>query len=318
MNCLYCKSDLLIDWLTDVVDQRGVSSKKYLFKKCTVCGSLQQSPFPTKDEIIESYPPNYTFKTETKSFLRSCWNKLEWSLFYKPIYGSSVNIVKRQTGLDAGRLLEIGCGSGLRLYQFKQAGFECKGVDFSAEDIKYAKNVLGLNAEQVNLDTDELEDNGYNIVVANHVIEHLFNPEQIIDKMKNVLADNGWVVIGIPMIDSWIGKMFTSKWSAVTEVPRHITIPSSVGVHIALIRKEFTNIKIVPSSAFDLAANVALTLYPRASYSVSAKKNSFVSIIDRLISAFIMLAAVVPVKCLSLAGVSQGLTLVFAQKKSDP
>jgi len=316
MQCLYCNNNTLSRSLSGIKDHRGVFTKTYSFSKCDACGSLLQWPLPLPQELGNSYPAGYTFKKETGSGIRKLINRIEWALFYKHSYSSSVKFVKKHIGINEGRLLEIGCGSGLRLYEFYKAGFDCTGYDFSEEDINYAGSLEGIKAFKKNIEDEEIPAESFGLIVSNHLIEHLYNPGKLIEKIGKGLTAGGYTVMGIPMIDGLTSRAAGVKWSGVKEVPRHITVPSSAGITKMLEQKGFTNIKIIPASAFYIAADAALTIMPSASYSSVTNKSFLAALFNRLLSAMLMLILIAPIKILIMAGVKQSLSVVLAQKSA--
>ena len=47
------------------------------------------------------------------------------------------------------------------------------------------------------LDTDGLEKQ-YDIIIANDVLEHLFNPSQVVQTLHNLLSPTGFIMVSVP------------------------------------------------------------------------------------------------------------------------
>src|SRR5207247_10814971 len=92
-----------------------------------------------------------------------------WRCFYEPGYRSRLAILRRLTGLRGGRVLEVGCGSGLFLRFLREAGYTVEGVETSAPDAAYARNSLGLTVHEGALEDLLLERRGYDAVVMVYV-----------------------------------------------------------------------------------------------------------------------------------------------------
>ena len=58
----------------------------------------------------------------------------------------------------------------------------------------------------------------------------------------------------------WLG----ARWSAVTEAPRHVAIPSAGGARRLLATGGFTDIRSAPSPLSENAGHIALSLLPGA------------------------------------------------------
>ena len=48
-----------------------------------------------------------------------------------------------------------------------------------------------------------LKSNGVDVIVANHVIEHLYNPHVFVEQLYRVLKPGGYAIIGTPNLASW-------------------------------------------------------------------------------------------------------------------
>lgn len=96
-------------------------------------------------------------------------------------------------------MLECGAGGGWNLLPFVKQGLFVKGYDFSRELIK-----LG-NRKGINLVHGSISDikGKYDVIIANHVIEHLTNFLSDIKKLKSHLNDDGIMYIGVPDIQKF-------------------------------------------------------------------------------------------------------------------
>jgi hypothetical protein len=136
MRCLICGSAKLGLLHDHVRDRFGVAGGEYRFLHCHACDSATLEAPPGTEALASVYPERYTFNRADgeRSTLRAALAALEWTLFYAPTYRRRVAIFRRLTGLRRGRLLEIGCGPGLLLVRFRDAGYDVEGVELSSAD----------------------------------------------------------------------------------------------------------------------------------------------------------------------------------------
>jgi 2-polyprenyl-3-methyl-5-hydroxy-6-metoxy-1,4-benzoquinol methylase len=112
-------------------------------------------------------------------------------------------------------LLDVGCGEGFTLPYFENLGWKVKGIDFSSAGIK-AQNPLYENHILVG-DIFELMDQEinsgqtYSIVWLQNVLEHVLNPVELLEKLKQLVSTNGLAVITVPNDFS-----ITQKWAMDT------------------------------------------------------------------------------------------------------
>lgn len=102
----------------------------------------------------------------------------------------------RLVGKDQ-RVLEIGCGDGAFGAELAQAGNRVTGVD--------AVPKVPLSARYQNVITCDLEkgvqhaiDGHYDRVVAVDVLEHLRDPNRLLEDCKSVLAERGRMIVSVP------------------------------------------------------------------------------------------------------------------------
>ena len=266
MGCLFCRSPRVVILYPAVRDHYGIAGGTYDFLRCEECGSATLDPLPAPDTLAALYTPDYTFKPDEtpRAGLRAVLGALEWRLFYGRGYRRRLEIFRRLTGLTAGRVLEVGCGSGLFLDCLRRAGYEVEGIEMSKTDVEYARARLGLPVLHGTLETQPLEDDRYDAVLMIYVLEHIPNPHEILARVFRLLKPGGWALLGLPVMDSGQARLLGARWSAVTEAPRHVAIPSVAGARRLLEAAGFREIRSAPSPLIENAGHIALSLLPGA------------------------------------------------------
>ncbi len=123
-----------------------------------------------------------------------------------------------------GRILDVGCGSGLYLHTLKKNGWDVYGVEMSAKAVEFAKVKLKLPNISVGVIEEVNYPEGFfNVVIMNHVIEHLFDPRQSLREVNRILKKGGLLIITTPNIDSFNFKVFGKYWFPL-ETPRHLNL----------------------------------------------------------------------------------------------
>lgn len=102
-----------------------------------------------------------------------------------------------------GRLLDIGAGEGTLLQVALERGWEAEGTEISPAAIGYAQKKLPVKMYQGNLEEIPLEPCSYDAVVLNHVLEHVRNPKTTLEKVAELVRNNGVVRIEVPNIASF-------------------------------------------------------------------------------------------------------------------
>ena len=101
----------------------------------------------------------------------------------------------------ARRILDIGCGAGdnARAIRSSSEGHYVVGVTLSdAEAIlarRYCDDVIIANLED---GLPNLGEQQFDVVLCSHVLEHICYPDQLLDDIWNILANEGILVIALP------------------------------------------------------------------------------------------------------------------------
>lgn len=231
--CLYCGGTQYDPWLEGIRDRLGFVSGEWSFQRCTGCGSATLSPTPRAEELAAFYPPVYTFSPEIagQSRLKSLLATLEYKLFFRPMYRAQARIVRRyceRRGIEGRQLLDIGCGRGLRLLEFRRQGFDVHGCDFSHEAIEYLRTQQGIPAHEA--DFCELDahfpPNSFDIITGFYVLEHVTDVRSVLAACHRVLRPGGAIAMVLPLADSTQVRCLGGRWTSAAEAPRHISIPS--------------------------------------------------------------------------------------------
>lgn len=95
-----------------------------------------------------------------------------------------------------GKLLDIGCGRGESMEAFRELGVDCWGLDIADSAIKKQVKRVDVSREGF-----PFKDNTFDIVYHKSLIEHLYNPDNLMRETYRVLKPKGRVIILTP--DWW-------------------------------------------------------------------------------------------------------------------
>jgi SAM-dependent methyltransferase len=100
-----------------------------------------------------------------------------------------------------GRFLDVGCGAGEVLWAATQSGWEAEGVDPSSDFIEIGKQKLGVEGRVATLKSAAYPDKFFDAVALNGIIEHLYDPFDVLTEVNRVLRDDGWLYFDAPNED---------------------------------------------------------------------------------------------------------------------
>ncbi|EEB79352.1 Methyltransferase domain family protein [marine gamma proteobacterium HTCC2148] len=164
--------------------------EKFKIYKCVDCKSSSTSPPPSDQEIEDYYNGFYLKQNTTKKL--EIFRKKYFRAWYEQF-----DLPKKS------RMLDIGGGGGFYCWSFEYFLFgEAHYVDVDPQSCEFARNELRLDNVH-NCFAQELPiDQKYDLIVCRHVIEHLVNPEDLINTAIDLLAPDGTLVLVTPNASS--------------------------------------------------------------------------------------------------------------------
>jgi len=105
-------------------------------------------------------------------------------------------------GRGAGTFLEVGCGEGWLLAAANRAGFDVRGLDFSDDGLKRHHPDLVASATFGDAfdNLERLIETGarFDVVAMEHVLEHVLDPEALLQRLPRLIAPGGVCAITVP------------------------------------------------------------------------------------------------------------------------
>lgn len=319
-TCPFCQATILSRLYSGVRDRLRIAPDSYDFLACSSCGSAVLDPMPSSDRLAAFYPTEYTFSLNSRDrCLLSRWlTTAEYWLFHRPILLRRLSTMQTLTQVLRGRVLDVGCGSGLFLRFLKEHGYDVEGVDFSPSAVA-STSQLGLTVHLGTLQSLALPSDSYHLAVLYSVLEHDPAPASLVAEVFRLLVPNGWIVLGLPLLDSLQARLFGSRWVAVTEAPRHTLLPTLKGLFALLRKSGFESIRHAPAPLLENASHALLSIIPAAAGPHARRRPLVPSTLSRITGLALLPTAVLLALAERLFGGQPpraGSTMVAARKPS--
>jgi 2-polyprenyl-3-methyl-5-hydroxy-6-metoxy-1,4-benzoquinol methylase len=97
-----------------------------------------------------------------------------------------------------GRLLDLGCGIGLFVAHARDHGWDAVGVEPSTWAAEEGRHRFGIEIHNSTLEEAPLAEGTFDVVHANHVLEHVTDPVATLRTAARLLRAGGHVVMEVP------------------------------------------------------------------------------------------------------------------------
>ena len=119
--------------------------------------------------------------------------------------------------LDGNKLLDFGAGTGDFLQAAENKGWRVYGV----EPNEQARNLASKKGLHLLSSLKELKEEQFDAITLWHVLEHVPNLQETLNRLQALLKPSGVLVIAVPNYKSWDAKKYKEFWAAY-DVPRHL------------------------------------------------------------------------------------------------
>ncbi|KPJ56630.1 hypothetical protein AMJ49_04390 [Parcubacteria bacterium DG_74_2] len=170
--------------------------------------------------------------------------------YLEKLYRSAVdlnhqNILRLFERNNQANFLDLGCDDGTLSIKFaKQIGAKnIYGVEIVDERIKIAK-AKGVKVKRFDLNKKfDFEDNFFDIVHGNQIIEHLYNSDNFISEVYRVLKPSGYVIISTENASSWCNVFASVMGWQIFSLTNFSSKKSGIGNPFAVHKNDDSNLK---------------------------------------------------------------------------
>jgi SAM-dependent methyltransferase len=298
--------------------------------RCAVCGEEGSTPFLAAPDRYHGRREFYQLlRCESCSFvwLNAPPNPAEMGQHYGADYDRSVAAAGEEPDRWRGRwemlsryksggaILDLGCSAGGFLAGLDNSDWKLFGIDMSEAVARKARAKSGAEVFVGDILDAPFPPETFDAITGFHVLEHLYQPREVLAKISEWLKPNGIFYAMVPNIDSAGSRIFQSYWYAL-ELPRHLShfspkslriLARSVGLEEVSVTTD-REVFIETSSRYildDMMGKVGIARTPLA----KASRPSFAFRVVR--KAFRLTALPVLNALASLAGDGESIHAIF-------
>lgn len=176
--------------------------KKYkgiIIGKCNNCGLLKTLPhnnsqFNPKQSRDIFYEENYRY----------------FEGLFQPVVEKIIHYKK------TGKVLDIGCSSGILLQLLENKGFDVYGIEPNTKAyLTASKKNVGKIFHGILKEFIKNNQVKFDVVIYNHVLEHIENINEEMKLVKSIINKEGVLVIGVPNTDNIIFYLRQKYWESL-------------------------------------------------------------------------------------------------------
>ena len=175
----------------------------------------------------------------------------------------------------------MGCGKGSFIRLAARLGAIAEGVEPSELGFAAARragvHVFHGTAEQY---AAQHEGKRFDVITANHVLEHVHNPVRTLSAMKSLLADGGSIVITVPNAECYVSRSLRGIWHSA-DLPRHVVQFGKASLEEAG-RRAGLRLQSLKTYSFPKAVASSLRAWLRWRWLVPSRLTGRIGVIDTL------------------------------------
>jgi 2-polyprenyl-3-methyl-5-hydroxy-6-metoxy-1,4-benzoquinol methylase len=254
--------------------------------QCEACDCAYLDPRPTPKSMSKAYESYFTYEREDqeapvsrlkqiKHVFKNGYLNRKWATSLSPASQAlGLLLLPSMRALLDGQLmrhlprpaekrtlLDVGCGGGLFLSLAQSAGWQVTGFDIDPKSVETARS-RGLNVNLGSFETLSQAPDCFDAITVSHVIEHAYNPRELLADCYRLLKPGGYFWIETPNMNSYGHMQFKESWFDL-DPPRHLVMQNWQLLQQMLAESGFRHIKPVawcPEYRFRYMASKAVQL----------------------------------------------------------
>jgi len=166
---------------------------------CAACGVVFLWPLPSEEAIrltfTELYQGGASMLPELRGYYEYCFDDTPTNPLVQT-YEHWLTAVERHHA--PGRLLDVGCGTGLFLAVARRRGWQVAGVDASEDATRYARERFALDVQTGDFTVVAERGDRFDVVTMWDIIEHAREPVRLLAAARRALVPGGVLGLSTP------------------------------------------------------------------------------------------------------------------------
>lgn len=186
--------------------------------RCGSCGLVFQNPRLSESTLAMLYAKTAYFGKDTSNPLSGYVDYVKNDPIRIAQSHRRIERIKNVTGIQTGRLLDIGSASGFFGYAAQQQGFDVTCVDPDQDLSEFGRKNYGLKFLTVTFDQCSLEPNSFDVITLWGTDSHFMHPLESFAKLEQLLKPGGLMCMNYQDFGHWVRLIFPNlkaNWNAL-------------------------------------------------------------------------------------------------------
>jgi len=203
--------------------------------QCSRCGMVSAAPRMTHDEVLDGYAQvvdeAYLIEEEAR---RELFSWVSGAMGGFPVRGR--------------RLLEVGSNVGLFLSVAREHGWDVRGIEPSKWAVQWGSEHFGVPLRQGTIEDLEESPGSADTIVMLDVLEHLADPLDALRRLRDVVDDEGLLVLSTVNLSGLHARWRDGKWPWFIRSHLHYFSPETLAAMLAKAGFRMVQWELVPRS----------------------------------------------------------------------
>jgi SAM-dependent methyltransferase len=152
--------------------------------QCRGCGLIFPNPMPVPRDLTEHYEDPEEYFLHSPEAKQANYDRILASI--------------EELGVRPGRFLDVGAGCGEGVKAARLRGWEAVGLEPTPSFAEVARANSGGEVVAAKVEERPFPEASFDAITISAVLEHLYNPLEVIQEVERLLRPGGVVWVGVP------------------------------------------------------------------------------------------------------------------------
>lgn len=176
-------------------------------RRCRGCGIGRTVPPPEESDGRERFAHDPAYFEDAVSQPKDRW----WHRFSQ----APLDLLAAAGAGPGLTLLDVGCNVGYLVAMARARGYAARGIDASPAAVAVGRARLGVDLVCSRLEAAAVPPESEDVVVLNHVVEHLAQPLHALGIVRGWIRPGGFVLVALPNFASPIARVAGPRWAGL-------------------------------------------------------------------------------------------------------